>query len=141
MIFADYLNGMGRNAIMKKLTRLGVPTKTGGQWSETTVGSILINEKFVGDMMLQKGFVADHITKRIKPNRGELPKYYVEGTHEAIIDKETFEAVQAEIARRSALSNHPRTRTIGEFSGIIHCATVGLTSAERLTPAVRSTPR
>lgn len=125
MIFADYLSGMGRNAIMKKLTRLGIPTKNGGRWSETTVGSILCNEKFIGDMMLQKGYVADHITKRIKPNRGELPMYYVEGTHEAIIDKETFEAVQIEIARRSALSHHPRKKTLSEFSGIIHCARCG----------------
>ncbi|PKK40483.1 Resolvase domain-containing protein [Clostridiaceae bacterium JG1575] len=125
MIFTDYLGGMGRNAIMKKLTRLAVPTKTGGHWSESTVMSMLSNEKYIGDMMLQKGYVADHITKRIKPNRGELPMYYVEGTHEAIIDKETFEAVQAEIARRSALSHHPRTKTFSEFSGMIHCARCG----------------
>lgn len=125
MIFTDYLGGMGRNAIMKKLTRLAVPTKTGGHWSESTVMSMLSNEKYIGDMMLQKGYVADHITKRIKPNRGELPMYYVEGTHEAIIDKETFEAVQTEIARRSDLSHHPKTKTVSEFSGMIHCARCG----------------
>lgn len=122
MIFADYLGGMGRNAIMKKLTRLGIPTKTGGRWSETTIGSILKNEKFIGDMMLQKGYVSDHITKRQKPNHGELPKYYVEGTHEAIIDKEIFEAVQTEMARRAAQSHHPKTMGFSEFSGVIHCS-------------------
>ena len=125
MIFADYLGGMGRNAIMKKLARLGIPTKTGGRWSETTISSILKNEKFIGDMMLQKGFVSDHITKRVKPNRGELPKYYVEGTHEAIIDKEIFEAVQAEIAHRAAQSHHPMTKSFSEFSGVIHCSHCG----------------
>lgn len=125
MIFADYLGGMGRNAIMKKLTRLGIPTKTGGRWSETTISSILKNEKCIGDMMLQKGFVSDHITKRVKPNRGELPKYYVEGTHEAIIDKETFESVQAEIARRAARSRHTMTKIYSEFSGVIHCSRCG----------------
>lgn len=132
MIFTDYLGGMGRNAIMKKLTRLAVPTKTGGRWSESTVMSMLSNEKYIGDMMLQKGYVADHITKRIKPNRGELPMYYVEGTHEAIIDKETFEAVQAEIARRSALSHHPRTKTVSEFSGMIHCARCGANFCKKI---------
>lgn len=132
MIFTDYLGGMGRNAIMKKLTRLAVPTKTGGRWSESTVMSMLSNEKYIGDMVLQKGYVADHITKRIKPNRGELPMYYVEGTHEAIIDKETFEAVQAEIARRSALSHHPRTKTVSEFSGMIHCARCGANFCKKI---------
>ena len=63
MIYADYLSGLGRNAIMKKLRRLGIPTKCGGQWAESTVGSILKNEKYIGDMYLQKGFISDHITK------------------------------------------------------------------------------
>ena len=57
MIFADYLSGLGKNAIMKKLIRLGVPTKCGGRWSESTIGSILGNEKFIGDTCLQKGFM------------------------------------------------------------------------------------
>ncbi|AQU05417.1 hypothetical protein B1778_01385 [Dehalococcoides mccartyi] len=125
MIFADYISGMGKNAIMKKLTRLGIPTKCGGRWSESTVGSILTNEKFIGDTCLQKGFIADHITKHWKPNSGELPKYYVEGSHEAIIDRETFEAVQAEMARRAAKANHPRKSTFSEFSGLITCGQCG----------------
>ena len=108
MIFTDYLSGLGKNAIMKKLVRLKIPTKCGGRWSESTVGSILKNEKYIGDTCLQKGFIADHLTKLWKPNDGELPKYYVEGSHEAIIDRETFEAVQTEIAQRAAKANHPR---------------------------------
>ncbi len=125
MIYADYLSGLGKNAIMKKLVRLGVPTKCGGRWSESTVGSILKNEKYIGDMYLQKGFISDHITKNWKPNNGELPKYYVEGNHEAIIDRETFESVQAEIARRAENANHPRKRTFSEFSGLITCGRCG----------------
>ena len=125
MIFADYLSSMGRNAIMKKLDRLGAPTKTGARWSESTIASILSNEKYIGDMCLQKGFTADHISKRRKTNNGELPKFYVEGTHEAIIDKSTFEAVQTEIARRSIEANHPREYTFSEFSGMIHCERCG----------------
>jgi DNA invertase Pin-like site-specific DNA recombinase len=125
MIFADYLSGLGKNAIMKKLTRLGVPTKCGGRWAESTVSSILTNEKVVGDMCLQKGFVADHITKRQKRNTGQLPKYYVEGNHEEIIDRGTFEAVQAEIVRRAAKNNHPRKPTYSEFRGVIRCGHCG----------------
>jgi len=125
MIFADYLSGLGKNAIMKKLIKLGVPTKCGGRWAESTVGSILTNEKAVGDMYLQKGFIADHVTKHWKPNSGELPKYYVEGNHEAIIDRETFKAVQEEMARRVAKTRHPKKLTFSEFSGVIRCGRCG----------------
>jgi DNA invertase Pin-like site-specific DNA recombinase len=125
MIFADYLGGMGKNAIMKKLTRLGIPTKLGGQWAESTVGAILANEKFVGDSLLQKGFVTDHLSKRHKKNEGELPQYYVEDSHEGIIGRATFEAVQAEIARRAAKVKNPKERTFSEFSGLITCGRCG----------------
>ena len=140
MIFSDYLGGMGKNAIMRKLERLYVPTKNGGRWTENTVASILKNEKHIGDTCLQKGFIADHITKRHKPNRGELPKYYVEGTHEAIIDKETFDAAQAEIARRAVKVRTPKRETQSEFAGIIKCGRCGA-SAARSAQTARSTPR
>ena len=125
MIFADYLSGLGKNAIMKKLVRIGIPTKCGGRWRESTVGSILTNEKYIGDMCLQKGFVIDHITKHRKLNNGELAKYYVEDNHEAIINKETFLAVKAEMARRAEKSTHPRKLSCSEFSGLITCGRCG----------------
>lgn len=125
MIFDDYLSGLGHNAIMKKLVKLNIPTKRDFRWSESMVSSILRNEKYTGDMCLQKGYIADHLTKQWKPNNGELPKYYVEGSHEAIIDHAIFEAVQIERARRSAKINHPKTRSFSEFTGIIHCARCG----------------
>jgi DNA invertase Pin-like site-specific DNA recombinase len=133
MIYADYLSGLGKNAIMKKLTRLGIPTKCGGRWAESTVGSILGNEKFIGDMCLQKGFVTDHLTKRQKMNRGELPMYYVEDNHKAIIDREIFEAVQAEMARRAVKAHHPKKNTFSEFSGIIHCARCGANFCKKVS--------
>jgi DNA invertase Pin-like site-specific DNA recombinase len=101
MIFSDYLSGLGKNAIMKKLTKLGIPTKNGGQWCESTIDKILRNEKYTGNMILQKRFVSDHLTKRSKVNRGELSKFYVENSHEAIIDSETFAKTQEEIKRRA----------------------------------------
>lgn len=125
MIFADYLSGLGKNAIMKKLVRLGIPTKCGGRWVESTVDSILTNEKYIGDMCLQKSFVIDHITKRRKLNNGQLAKYYVEDHHEAIIDKETFEAVKTEMARRAEKAKRLRKLTFSEFSGLITCGRCG----------------
>ncbi len=121
MIFADYLSGLGKNAIMKKLIRLGVPTKLGGRWSESVIGSILKNEKYIGDMCLQKGYVTDHLTKHQVKNNGELPKFYVENHHEPIISREIYEAAQIEMARRAALANHPGERVLSEFSGLIVC--------------------
>ena len=93
MIFTDYLGGMGKAALAKKLARHGIPTKNGGKWNENTIVSILDNEKYIGDMCLQKFYTVDSVTKLQKINRGMLPKFYVEGTHEAIIDKDTFDAV------------------------------------------------
>ena len=110
---------------MKKLIGLGIPTKCGGRWAESTVGSILTNEKYIGDMCLQKGFIIDHITKRWKLNNGQLAKYYVEDNHEAIIDKETFEAVRAEMVRRAAKANPLRKPTFSEFTGRITCGRCG----------------
>ena len=101
MIFNDYLSGMGRNLIVKKLIRMGVPTLSGGQWRESTVLGILTNEKYTGDMLLQKTYSVDHLTKKQMINHGERRRYYIENSHEPIIDKETFAKVQQELARRA----------------------------------------
>ena len=63
--------------------------------------SVLRNEKYTGNILLQKTFISDHLTKKKRVNRGELPQYYVEGSHEAIIDKATFDRVQEELKRRA----------------------------------------
>lgn len=119
MIYTDFLSGMGRNAIVRKLIRLEIPTKTGGQWCENSIAYILTNEKYIGDMCLQKGFIVDHLSKKKKHNTGELPQYYVEAHHEPIIDRETFAAVQDEMIRRTTRANHPRKISFSEFTGLI----------------------
>lgn len=100
MIFADYLSGMGKEAIVKKLNELKVPTRLGGKWADHTVREILRNERYKGDLLLQKSHVPDHLAKKKKKNRGDLPQYYVENDHPPIIDRDTFDRVQAERARR-----------------------------------------
>lgn len=126
MIFADYLSGMGKNAIMKKLNAKGIPTRFGDRWHYSGVLYVLSNEKYTGDMLLQKTFVADHIEKKKQINRGELPMYHVTNSHEAIIDKETFEKVQAEIKRRAAKYQaevHPKRQY--PFTEMIRCGQCG----------------
>lgn len=126
MIFADYLSGMGGNAIMKKLTALGVPNKCGGSWTEGTIHKMLSNEKLIGDMRLQKWFSENHISKKKRLNKGELTQYYVENSHEPIIDRSTFRRVQAEIARRAAIYTPPIKNTnLYPFTGKIVCGICG----------------
>ncbi|GHU52469.1 hypothetical protein FACS1894132_02170 [Clostridia bacterium] len=126
MIFDDFLSGMGRNAIMKKLTELDVPNKRGGSWTETTIYTMLRNEKYVGDLCLQKWFSENHISKKKRMNKGELPQYYVENSHEPIIDRDTFIKVQAELDRRAALhSLPPRKSEPYQFTGKIVCGQCG----------------
>ena len=124
MIFTDYLDGLGLNAITKKLNRARIKAKNGGNWSEMTLAGMLRNEKYKGDLLLQKGYVVDHLTKRYKTNKGVLPRYYVKQSHQAIIDEVTFQKVQAEIARRVEL--YPvRANTQSEFSQRIRCERCG----------------
>ncbi|NPV89866.1 MAG: recombinase family protein [Firmicutes bacterium] len=101
-IFSQYLNGHSVDKIKKELEQDGVMSPTGKPiWSPTAIRNIIRNEKYIGDALLQKTYVADFLTKKVKKNNGELPQYYVTGNHEAIISKELFNRVQEEMARRS----------------------------------------
>ncbi len=121
-IFIDVLSGMGINAIVKKLNRLGIPAKRGGLWSETTISNILHNEKYVGDLLLQKYYHLDHISKKTVKNRGELPQYFVKDSHEPIVSREVFEQVQQELECRMKRFNISREpHRINIFTGLIHC--------------------
>lgn len=126
MIFADFLSGMGGHAIMKKLNRMGIPSKTGGMWRENTIYGILRNEKYTGNMLLQKTYRLDHISKKHMNNHGEHPMYYVENSHKPIIDQETFENAKQRLAQQAAhfcSAVQPMTRY--PFTGLILCGTCG----------------
>ena len=120
-IFMDYLGGMGATAIAKKLQNAGVSAPVGAVWRQNTIAKIIRNDAYTGSMTLQKTFISDHITKKKCINRGELPIYRVENSHEAIIDKTVFEAVQAEIERRAAKYNPKPASESFPFTGLIKC--------------------
>ena len=104
LIYRLFLNGMTSNGICKQLMEMGVPSPGGKQkWSRSTVDSILTNEKYKGDARLQKSFTVDFLTKKKKANEGEVPMYYVEDSHPAIIESEIWDFVQVEMARRQGL--------------------------------------
>lgn len=121
-IFMDVLSGMGINAIVKKMNRLGIPAKRGGLWSETTIKNILHNEKYAGDLLLQKYYHLDYISKKTVKNHGELPQYFVKDSHEPIVSREIFEQAQQELERRMKKFNiRKEPYGIHIFTGLIHC--------------------
>lgn len=94
-IFELYLNGFGVCKIKKFLKENGIKTVTGKDtWSTSTIDRILSNEKYVGDVLMQKSFTEDFLTGKRKKNEGELAMYFIENDYEAIIGRDVFEAVQ-----------------------------------------------
>lgn len=125
-IFNDFLNGMGRVAIVRKLNGMGITTKQGNPWSPSSIYQILRNDKYTGNLLLQKTYSSDHISKKRSKNNGELPMYYVEDSHEAIIDKDTFDRVQQEMKRRAEKFYRPSTRSEPYlFTGLLRCGICG----------------
>ncbi len=102
-IFRSYLDGMSLMQIADSLNSRGIKTKHKQTvWQTEVVKSILINEKYTGDALLQKTYITDCITKKSRKNNGELPMYLVKNHHEPIISRADFNRVQEEMARRGA---------------------------------------
>ena len=125
-IFREYLDGLGATAIMKGLNEDGILTRTGKPWRIEGVLKILRNYNYTGNLILQKTYRENHLTKRKMKNNGEKPQYHAVGTHEAIIDLATFEAVQEELARRSEHYSGKKPSTVTyPFTRLIVCANCG----------------
>jgi hypothetical protein len=125
-IFSLYIGGLGFLAIAKELKSRKVPAMFGGRWNKGSVAGILKNEKYTGDSLLQKTFVPDHLTKKKIPNKGQLPQYYAEGTHPAIIDSGAFEKAQEILkARRGKCRIRKKPAVHDPFTGKILCGNCG----------------
>ena len=125
-IFQNFLDGKSRLETEREFAAEGITTRNGCRWMDSNIKVVLTNITYTGNMLFQKEYVTDPILKKRKKNRGELPKYYVENTHEPIIDKETFDYVQQEMARRKelgALANKSLNTTC--FTGKIKCGICG----------------
>ncbi len=122
LIYKLYLSGLSCRAIHKKLEADGVPAPAGGKkWYADTIKSILTNEKYKGDALLQKRYTVDFLSKKTVINNGEVPQYYVENHHEGIVTAEEFEEVQAEMRRREGI----RYSGVNFFSSKIVCGDCG----------------
>ncbi len=101
-IYERFLAGDSLVTIADQLNADGIPTPSGnGEWRRGRIASILTNEKYKGDAVINKTYTVDCLSKKVKKNNGERPKYYVENNHPAIIDAATFGRVQEEMARRN----------------------------------------
>lgn len=124
-IFRRFLDGESLSAIARHLNGANIKGTLGGHWKAEQIRQILSNEKYTGNALLQKSFRNNHIEKQKKPNRGELPMYYAEGTHPAIIDEETFAKAKEKLAALAAESDHWAKPRRSAFSGIITCGQCG----------------
>ena len=133
-IYAEFLEGKGTNAIAKGLNEDKIPTRFGERWHPSVIAKILRNYTYTGNLLLQKTFVENHITKKNKINQGELPQYHVENAHEAIIDMDTFSRVHEEMERRTKKYGHaPKSQNRYPFTGLLVCGNCGKSYRRKVT--------
>ena len=125
-IYQNFLDGKSRLETEREFAAEGITTREGCRWVDSNIKVVLSNITYTGNMLLQKEYIADPISKKRKKNHGELKQYYVEDTHEPIIDMETFQYVQSEMTRRKelgALAN--KSLNITCFTSKIKCEKCG----------------
>lgn len=119
-MFQMYIDGVSLRVIAESMNNAGIRTTLGNDFQEASVRQLIFNEVYAGDILRQKCYMADPITKMKVKNCGELPQYYMADCHEAIIDRETYEKVKAEMERRAGLINPTYP-----FTGKIKCGVCG----------------
>lgn len=126
-IFDMYISGMGIQLIANTLNREGISTRLGAKFKRSAISKMLRNEAYAGNLLLQKTFKDNHIAKRTRINRGELPMYYVENAHEAIIPSEIFQKVQEMITQRAEKYAPPSLEkpAVYPFTSLITCTKCG----------------
>ena len=115
-MFQMYIEGISLRNIAENMNRTGIRSVLGNEFQEASVRQLIFNEVYAGDIRRQKYYILDPITKTKIPNNGELPQYYMADCHEAIIDRETYAKVKAEMERRAAMQNPTYC-----FTGKIKC--------------------
>ena len=132
-IFSEYLNGKGETAIANGLNRDNIPTAAGNRWVMRGISDILKNEKYTGDALLQKTFTTESLPFTQKKNRGEVPQYYLEASHEPIVSKEDFYKAQDLLEWRSSSYRKQLTGKTYSLSSKLVCAECGHTFKRRVS--------
>lgn len=135
LIFNSYLSGMGKQAIANMLNEMHIPTKFENKWSGDAIKRIITNEKYCGELMLQKFYSENHLTKRKMVNTGKLRKFHVEEAHEPIIEKTVFDAVQKRLQEnQEKFTTDKSTAVAYPFTGKIQCQCCGKNYRRKTTP-------
>lgn len=120
-IFEMYVGGCGSKIIADTLNERKTPAPQGDIWHQKSVIEIIKNEKYVGDLLMQKYYTVNHLSKKQKRNKGELKMYLVSDNHEPIIDRETFNTAQAILAERN--KRNPFIKSYDyRFKGMVFCS-------------------
>lgn len=124
-IFRRAIAGDSLTSIADDLNRRGISGLRGGRWVAQRIREVLSNEKYTGNALLMKHYINNHLEKKRVKNNGEQPMYYAEGTHEAIIDMETFNKAQLLLKRldEEAKLRTPLKHTA--FTSLIRCENCG----------------
>ena len=137
-IFREYLEGFSTKAIVRHLNEDHIRTPTGKDaWHPSTITSMLENEKFCGDLLLQKYYTEDFLTHKTVKNDGKYPQYYVEDDHPPVVPKAIFFQVQGEVMRRSSLKDTPDRARFGSpvaLAGRLICGRCGRTLKHYIRP-------
>lgn len=127
-IFHKYLNGMSITSLARHLTDEKIKNGLGRvNWYSDTVKELLMNEKYAGDLMLQKTVTIDYLTHQAVINDGHATKYYIKNAHEPIIDRETFNIVQIMIHARDAILSEDSKERFKHLAhkpmkGLVYCS-------------------
>jgi len=125
-IFQNFLDGKSRLETEREFAAEGITTAKGCRWVDSNIKAVLTNVTYTGNLLLQKEFIADPVSKQKKKNRGELPQYWIENHHKPIISLDTFQYVQGEIARRKELGPLAnKSLNTSCFTGRIKCGSCG----------------
>jgi len=124
-IFERFVAGESLNAIAKSLNERGIKGCMNGTWENADISAIILNEKYMGDAVLQKTFVNNHLEKKRVKNDGQKPKYYVTDNHEPIISRELFYKVQEIYKKRKMHYYKGSGMTKTAFSGLMFCVNCG----------------
>ena len=125
-IFQAYLNGLSIKTIADTLTAQGVPTRSGQeQWKANTITYVLTNEKYIGDTLFQKYYGEMTVPFKKHRNYGEMDQYYAKDTHEPIVEKTIFYAVQSLLKNRQATFKQEKSKNRYPLTSCIRCSECG----------------
>jgi site-specific DNA recombinase len=119
-VFERYVHGEMPLSIIKDMSERGIKPPAGDCWKRLQIDRMITNEKYIGDVVLQKTYIENHLTHRQIRNKGEMPTFHVKNAHDAVVDRHIFEQAQKIRAMRNVQGGNS-TYPYGEMLSCPHC--------------------